>query len=172
MTLALTPIDEDDYLSWRAASVRSYAEESVQAGYWTPEEAAARSEQTFAEGLPQGRNTTNQHILSVVDSETGDKVGVLWYSVVSSSTTPLAFIADFIIFDQYRGRGYSKQALRALEDLVRSEGIGRIALHVFAHNKVAKALYDREGYEVAKVEQAGFIMLKHLEGVPDLSGGE
>ena len=57
-----------------------------------------------------------------------------------------AFIWDIAIVAEYRGRGYGRAALQALEPLVRELGYDSIGLHVFGDNEVARQLYRSVGY--------------------------
>lgn len=70
---------------------------------------------------------------------------------------PLAFIYDFLIHEEFHRRGFGKQALLALEAKVKELGIAKIALHVFAHNRAARALYEKTGIEIT-----GIYMTKEL----------
>ncbi len=70
---------------------------------------------------------------------------------------PVAFVYDFSIDEEFRRRGYGKQALLVLEAKVKELGIDKIALHVFAHNHVAKASYEDAGFETT-----GIYMKKNL----------
>lgn len=56
------------------------------------------------------------------------------------------WIGDFAIEPAHRRRGYGREALGALEQLVRADGCSRISLHVLAHNHGARALYEQMGY--------------------------
>jgi ribosomal protein S18 acetylase RimI-like enzyme len=64
---------------------------------------------------------------------------------------PLAFVYDFLIYEEFRRRGYGKQAMLALEATVKELGIDKIALHVYAHNRVARVLYEKAGYEITGI---------------------
>jgi ribosomal protein S18 acetylase RimI-like enzyme len=57
-----------------------------------------------------------------------------------------------------RGKGYGKQTMLAIEEKARELGLRSIGLHVFAHNAVAKGLYEKIGYEVKSLN-----MVKELE---------
>ena len=43
------------------------------------------------------------------------------------------------------------QALLALEAKVKELGVNKIALHVFAHNHVARSLYEHAGFEITGI---------------------
>jgi ribosomal protein S18 acetylase RimI-like enzyme len=97
----------------------------------------------YAEILPEGVQSPNQRLWSVVD-EGGTVVGSLWVDVKSERNR--AFIFYIIIGPEYRGRGYGRQALALLEDELRPLGISQIGLNVFADNEIARHLYEKMGY--------------------------
>lgn len=79
-SVRLEPIRELEYDAWLAQSMAEYAEEKVQAGNYHPGEAQESAEQEYRELLPQGPATPGQHLFSIVDSITGDRVGVIWFA--------------------------------------------------------------------------------------------
>jgi ribosomal protein S18 acetylase RimI-like enzyme len=151
---AMTPAD---YESWRRASIRSYAEENVAAGRWTREEADSRSEQDFASLLPDGAATTNNFFFTIVDEHSFERVGVVWYALRREWERDYVFIYDFKIFEAHRRKGYGTEALLHLDDVIRKMGLSLISLHVFGHNRAARDLYAKVGYEEKDV-----IMSKRL----------
>jgi ribosomal protein S18 acetylase RimI-like enzyme len=62
-----------------------------------------------------------------------------------------AFIFDFIIDEAFRGKGYGKQALAALDEKLISMNVDSVGLHVFGHNIVAQELYKKSGYEITNI---------------------
>ena len=52
----------------------------------------------------------------------------------------------------YRGKGYGKQAMLALEQWCMQEGLRRIALNVFAFNKTAIGLYESLGFQATNFQ--------------------
>lgn len=46
----------------------------------------------------------------------------------------------------YWGKGVAKEAMGLMEDLLKSKGLYRVELGVFAYNLKAKALYEKMGY--------------------------
>jgi len=59
---------------------------------------------------------------------------------------PEAFIFDLVILPAFRRRGFAEDAMLELEVYVRRLGLTQISLHVFEHNTVASALYDKLGF--------------------------
>ena len=98
--------------------------------------------------MPDGVNTKNQYLFQIEDSETGQRAGIIWLNTQSESPRPQGFIYDIEIEETFRGKGYGKQAMLAIEEKARELGLKSIGLHVFAHNKVASSLYEKIGYQV------------------------
>ena len=162
-TVRLELIREPEYETWLAQTMVEYAEEKVQAGNYHPDEALQRAEQEYRELLPQGPETPGQHLFSIVDATTGDRVGVIWFAEKQRGPRLEAFIYDLLVLEPFRRRGYARAAMIAIEDEVRQLGIDRIGLHVFGHNRGAWALYDQLGYEVTNVNMAKTVALGESE---------
>ena len=64
------------------------------------------------------------------------------------------FIFDFVIDEAFRGKGYGKESLKALEKYASKLRVEDLSLHVFAHNTVAVALYRKMGYKVTSLKIA------------------
>ena len=146
----LVPMDETDFQTWRARTAPAYAQDNVDAGYWSEEDAPEQAEKEITSLLPNGLSTEGHHFLSIRDDE-DTRVGTLWVSISTKQAHPPAFIYDFEIFEPFRRRGYGMQALLALEEWGRGMGIDTLLLHVFAHNTTARSLYERAGYGVSSV---------------------
>jgi ribosomal protein S18 acetylase RimI-like enzyme len=144
--IELQPIRPAEYDRWLAKTVGEYADEKVRAGNWPAEGALERSQQEFRDLLPDGPATPKNHLFSLHDPATNQNVGVVWIALVDRGPKPIAFVYDFIVFDEFRRRGYASQALQALEAKVREFGLDTISLHVFGHNHAAIALYQKQGY--------------------------
>ena len=147
--VALVPMTNDAYLSWRERSLREYAAEHVRSGGWTAEEAPAKADEQFRQLMPDGLTTAGQFLWTIRDGA-GDDVGVLW---VGTERRPgHAFIYDIEIVDERRGQGLGSAAMLALEEWARATGIATIGLHVFGHNAGAWQLYKRLGYIETNVQ--------------------
>ena len=49
------------------------------------------------------------------------------------------------------GSGLGKELMGLVDDEARKLGVSSIALHVFAHNQVARALYEKMGYRTTNL---------------------
>src|SRR5262245_31894401 len=149
--ISLVPMSQTALDAYLDNAIREYADDHVKAGNWKPEEALERSKKEFAELLPMGVNSPKQHLYSIRDEDTGALVGMIWFAERSGEGGPHAWIYDFVVQPEYRGKGYGKAAMYALEDQVRAVGLEKISLHVFGKNQVAKNLYDQVGYQATNI---------------------
>jgi len=140
-----------EYEAWQAETVPAYAADKVAAGQWTNEAALELSAREFAELLPQGLDTPDNRLFTIVDAE-GAAVGVLWYAVKTKFAARIAYVYDIAIRPERQRERHAERAFLALEDEVRRAGLAGIALHVFGHNAPARGLYAKLGYEPTNID--------------------
>jgi len=133
--VTLERMSADAWERWMSSAIRGYAADKVRVGTWLREDAEAKSAAEFAVLLPDGQATPGHEFRSIID-ETGASVGGLWFAPLRESGRDEAF----------RGRGYGRAALVALEPIVLELGYDTIGLHVFGDNDVARNLYRTSGY--------------------------
>jgi ribosomal protein S18 acetylase RimI-like enzyme len=146
--LTFEPFEPTDLAEWLARSNSEYIAERVSAGD-TPEEAAANAEdsmrRTFPDGSPAPGQSAGRLLLD------GQAIGELW--VGPSGADPERWWVWNVRLDEtFRGRGLGRRAMLIAEDLARSNGALSIGLNVFAHNRVARNLYDSLGYRETSVQ--------------------
>jgi ribosomal protein S18 acetylase RimI-like enzyme len=154
----LVPMSSTSYEIYMENSMASYAEEKVRSGSWAAETALELSRQSRQKLLPGGFETPGHHFFSIMEEQSGQEVGCIWYGRMEEAGQTIAFVYDFLIFEEHRRKGYGLQALQALDEEIRRRGLKRIALHVFGQNRSAQALYEKAGYKVVD-----FIMARSLE---------
>ena len=153
--IRLVPMTETEFQAYLVDDIERYAQEHVRMGNWHSSEALQKSKDEHQRLLPDGLATQNHFFFSIEDEQRGAKVGIIWFAVYDDRSQ--AFVYDFLIYEEYRRQGYGTQTLLALEAKVKELGIDKIALHVFAHNHVARALYEKTGFEIT-----GIYMTKKL----------
>jgi ribosomal protein S18 acetylase RimI-like enzyme len=82
---------------------------------------------------------------------------MIWLRAELDRPIKSGFIFDVEVKEEFRGRGYGKQAMLLIEEEARKLGIKRMGLHVFGYNQVARNLYESIGYTVSSLN-----MLKDL----------
>jgi RimJ/RimL family protein N-acetyltransferase len=147
---ALRPMSPMEFDAWQALAIPAYAADKVASGQWATDEALALSAQEHAELLPQGLQTPDHHLFTVVDRE-ATPVGTLWFMVQTKAGARIAYVYDIEIAPTHQRQGHATGAFIALEDEVRRLGLSGIALHVFGHNHAARALYAKLGYEPTNI---------------------
>lgn len=151
--LKLLPMGNESYGKFIEHEIKDYAEEKVKSGNWRAEDASSLAEKEFKRLLPDGLNTKDQYLRSIVEDANGEEIGTLWYGIIKEGqgNLPGAFIWDFFINEEHRGKGYGKESLKLLEEELRNRGIERVSLHAFGHNKKAISLYEKSGFEITNI---------------------
>ena len=147
----LVPMDPADYPAYLENGIREYAEDKVKSGQWKESESLEKSRGEFLHLLPDGVHTKNEFIYSIVNEETNQKIGILWVEVKMEETPRRAFGYDFIVYEPFRGKGFGKQALQALDKILISMDVESMGLHVFGHNATAFELYKKMGFEITNI---------------------
>ena len=142
----LKPLQQNDFEKFLDREIRGYAENHVRNGNWPAEGSLERSRKEFETLLPDGIHSRHQYLWSLVD-EADHKIGVLWVQVKDRK----AFIFDFVIDEAFRGQGYGRQSLSALDEQLRAMDVESIGLHVFGDNINAQELYKKMGYLITGI---------------------
>lgn len=150
----LIAMNQDQYDAFMELSARDQMEGHIREGRWHAEEAQANMDRLVAEFLPKGLATPNHFFFAIAEEGSGMTVGGLWYLLVNEGDTRQFFVMDIQIYRQYRRRGYGTAAFRVMEDNARELGVSAIALHVFADNHPARAMYRKLGYAGTDTEMA------------------
>lgn len=149
--IRLIPMQQNDFDTFFEENIVRYAEEKVKSGNWQVEDALERSRAEFEGLLPDGLQSKDQYIFNIFDDEQESKIGILWVEVRMDEPHRPAFIFDFVIDESYRGKGFGKKSLTALDEKLKLMGVESVALHVFGYNTNAFELYKRMGYEATNI---------------------
>jgi ribosomal protein S18 acetylase RimI-like enzyme len=144
--IKLESLQQEDFERFLEREIQGYAEDHVRNGNWPAEGALERSRKEFESYLPDGIHTRDQYLWSLVD-DAANKIGVLWVQVKDQK----AFIFDFVIDETFRGKGFGKKALTAMEEALKSMGAESVALHVFGDNVTVQELYKKSGFQITGI---------------------
>ncbi|SRR5258706_585192 len=147
----LVPMTEAEFAEYLGTAVELYAQAHIQAGDCEPADALELAQADYAMLLPQGLATPDHFLFSVLDETSGARVGMVWFEMRELRAGRSAFIYDFVIRAEHRGKGYGAQTLASVDRTVEKMGATRIGLNVMGHNKVARALYEKHGYEITGI---------------------
>jgi len=134
---------DGDFHAYRESLMRAYAAELETSTGVAGEEAEAMAAAHLA--VPEDEFHA---AVRIRDAATDERVGAAW--IISADED--AFLMDFGIDAEHRGRGYGRAAMAELEELARRAGARQIRLHVFARNAPARGLYEQHGFEVVSLQ--------------------
>lgn len=148
----LDPMSDAEYAVFLPMAVVRYAASNVSAGNWAAEEAEKRSEAVHGQLLPGGLATRGAHLYVVRDAATEQEVGMLWIALRDKGAKATeAYVYSIEVYEGSRGRGYGRATMLAGADRARKLGASTYGLHVFAHNAVARRLYDSLGFQATGI---------------------
>ena len=147
----LVPMTDAQFAEYLETAIGLYAEAHIKAGDCDAAEALELAQADYEVLLPTGLASPGQFLYSVFDEATGARVGMIWFAVKERREKKSAFIYDFVIREEHRGRGYGGQTLANVDRVVEKMGVTRISLNVMGHNAVARALYEKQGFEIAGI---------------------
>jgi len=142
---ALRPITDAEFSAWLSRAIPAYAADKIASGAWAQELGLERSWKEYGALLPAGKDTPGHFIHSILD-ESGAPVGTLWFAAEERGSARVAYVYNVEVRPEYRRQGHARRAFAALEDEIGRLGLEGIALHVFAHNTAAQALYAGLGF--------------------------
>ena len=151
MTVTLRHPNAEEYAQWSAAQLEAYVDELVASASMSREAAEEKGRRDAAELLPEGLASPGQLIFRM--EADGQSVGWLWLALRNPrAEAGVGFVYDIAVDEALRGRGYGRAAMRLAEDEARRNGLHAIALNVFGHNAIARALYASLGYRETSVQ--------------------
>ena len=148
--VTFTPMSDEDYAAFIRKSIPEYAYDQMRSGNWTNTEAAGKARAEFQQMLPNGPQTTNAYLRNILDDR-GHRIGMLWYFVDPTRSRKTAFLIDFFLFPEGRGKGYEAQALELFENEARGIGVERVEMQIFTHKDEDIQLYRDNNYQASSV---------------------
>ncbi|ATP40882.1 GNAT family N-acetyltransferase [Solibacillus sp. R5-41] len=150
--ITLQPMNQEEFKQYISYAIEDYAKDKIASGNWSKDEAIDLSRESFERLLPKDEKTENNHLLSIFHNDI--LIGMIWISQKATTNPSEGFIYDFVIIEQYQGQGYGKKAMKEAEIIAKELGMNKIGLNVFGHNKIARGLYEKMGYEITNITMA------------------
>ncbi|MFB1100231.1 GNAT family N-acetyltransferase [Terribacillus sp. JSM ZJ617] len=149
MSVTFEEMNTEEVQQYIDFEIPNYAE-NVSANLGIPKETALKDADKQLHSLLTEENRKKDHFIGhVVCEDKKENVGIIWYNIQPERDR--IFIFHIYIFETFRKRGYASAALTLLEEVAKKEGIGTIALNVFANNADAQHVYSRLGYETVSM---------------------
>ena len=149
MHLSLQPSTDAEYQEFIELSTLNYAHDNTIIGNWPAGESLVRAQREMAFLLPEGRHTAGHHFFSIT-REDGTIVGNIWFGIPKDNPGH-GWIYQLNIHEPYRRQGFGRRSLELLAEIGRKQGLTRIGLHVFGHNRIAFNCYLGAGYETRRI---------------------
>ncbi len=146
VTVRFVPMDEAQFRESLERGVVRYATDMTRRGLWTEAAAGETARAEFAQLLPEGRQTANHRFRTIVDGESGARVGESWCTVRLHGGKLQYWVDWLMIEETHRRKGFGRAALRALTEEAAAEGAEQIGLYVISDNLPALTLYEDVGF--------------------------
>ncbi len=101
----------EEFAGYRDYFIHDYADEIAANFGHTLEQSRTIALKELKEDLPQDVATPGHCLLCIENNN--DLTGYLWYKPLEQGET--IFILDFVVFEQFRSKGYGTATLTALE---------------------------------------------------------
>ncbi len=146
--ITVEPFAPSELDLWLQETLARYIDERISAGD-SLAGAQANANASVERFFPNGSPASGQVIGRLVSSR--QRIGHLWTGPAADDSERW-WVWDVLIYEEFRGRGYGRQAMLLAEGLARTNGASTIGLNVFGHNNVARSLYSALGYQETSVQ--------------------
>ena len=145
--LRLRSAAADEIEAWLPRLAAEYAAKIAESGALPPDEARRKAENDLRRQLTDGPDRAGQLIFRLMAGER--PVGWLWLAMPYPGGDPgMAWVNNVEVDEEFRGRGYGRQAMMLAEREAAARGMTSVGLNVHGQNTVARGLYDSLGYQV------------------------
>jgi len=142
----LKPMSSETFEKFKKVSQEHYAESLALSEDIAKATALAHASEQFKKLVSDGRKTSGHLFFDVIEKDSEQNIGYLWLYFKNRFDKKVAFINDIHIAGPLRGQGFGTALMALVEEEARKAQARRIELHVFAHNEIAKGLYQSLGF--------------------------
>jgi GNAT superfamily N-acetyltransferase len=151
MSVKFETMSDADYQMYLRRAIPQYAYDQAHCGNWKSDESVGQARAEFLQTLPNGPQTERHFLVTIIETDKGSKVGMMWWAMNQRGDHKIAVLADFFIFSESRRKGYEVEALTSLMEEAGRLGAERIELQVFAHNSDDITMYKENGFKEASI---------------------
>ena len=162
MSVTIRKMTDDEFERFYGWSIENHAKKLVEQLHISQEEAIRQTIEEVAEMLPNGLNSPNNDLVTIVEEESGESAGFIWTLHEETMGRKQSFLCDFAIWETKRRKGYGQAALSLAEKKAKDAGCQESVLFVADDNAAAKALYEKCGYQPLRRKDHGQYMIKQL----------
>ena len=161
MPITIRNMTQQAYDAFYRWSVKQHTAELMEQKCLPCKEASKEASKELAGMLPDGLNTGNNFLMSIVNGD--EMIGFIWTLHEETNGKKQCFLCDFAIWEEYRRKGYAAQALRLMEKEAIHAGCQECVLYVADRNLAARALYEKCSYKLLRQAGSGKYMRKELK---------
>lgn len=147
--IKLSKVDEVEFKRYLDFIIPDHAIEITKNFNLTMDQATEESEVMIQDMFKDGLATEGQYLYNIIQANSNEKVGILWYSVIPEINS--AYLYHILIDEHHRGKGFGTSTIEKLQDKLRESGVGSIGLSVFGKNDGAYRLYKKLGYSNTRI---------------------
>ena len=162
MPVTIRKMTDDEFETFYGWSIENHAKERVEQLHISQAEAIKQTIEEVAEMLPNGLNSPNNDLVTIVEEDSGESIGFIWTLHEENNGRKQSFLCDFAIWESKRRKGYASAALHLAEENAKAAGCQESVLFVADDNAAAKALYEKCGYQPLRRKDHGQYMIKQL----------
>ncbi|MCZ2720635.1 GNAT family N-acetyltransferase [Marinomonas sp. 15G1-11] len=162
LMITLREMRKDEFANYCNYFIDDYSHEIVANYGHAMDVAIEMAKQDLNKSFPNGLEK-NAHDLFCIDAKLEGNnslptlVGYLWFSINVDDNS--AFIYDFYVYEAFRGQGFGKLAMSALETRLQSIKITQIKLRVAYQNKRALKLYQDAGFNITGINMSKILSM-------------
>ncbi len=161
MPITIRNMTQQAYDAFYRWSVEHHANELMEQKCIPWKEASKEASKELSGMLPDGLHTENNFLRSIINGD--EIVGFIWTLHEETDGKKQCFLCDFLVWEEYRRKGYAAQALRLMEREAIHAGCVESVLFVADRNAEARTLYEKSGYRVLRQAGYGKYMIKEIK---------
>lgn len=162
MAVSLRKMTKEEYEAFYRWSVEHQVEELMEERQLSREEAMEETEAELSRMLPQGLDTAEQYLMTILEDRTQENMGFIWTLREETERGKQSFLCDFAVWESQRRKGYGSAALALAEHQAGEADCRESVLFVAEGNSGAMVLYQKAGYRILRQEAYGYYMIKQL----------
>lgn len=162
MEIELRKMTAAEYAEFYEWSFNNHVKELVRDTNISTEEAIKQTVTEVQDMLPDGIDTEDNYLMTIVDSLNKKSIGFIWYLYEKTDGIQQSFLCDFFINEPERLNGYASKALTSMEHNASGYGCQESFLFVAKENEAARNLYAKCGYSFLRELDEGMYLKKKL----------
>lgn len=99
----------------------------------------------------------------VIVEHDGNPVGQIELQIMRYEKKEIGYVNLFYLIPEYRGIGYGSYLMEYAEEYFRKKNVNRYQLRVSTTNKGAISFYEKNGFELVRMEEEDAVLLYRMQ---------